>query len=319
MKLDGLQEVHSRDVEGETCASTGARLSASIAEALAQQRGTLIAVEPGVAEDCNPEAVHEFRVAIRRARSLLKILPDLVEIKPPGRLRENFTWIARIAGRQRDYDVLLAELAHRADRLDLDETAREFIAKRLHSSRDVAHRRLLRALGSGRYKRLKTEWFNLIGQLRSYPRGQVDLTATVEDVVLRDFHALCRHARKIRQKGASRQLHELRKECKQLRYVIESFVPLWKRDAMTDVISHLRRLQDDLGSYCDLLTQKTLLNEFVTTTRQTATSNSIKTWLHDVNRRVGHRRDKSIDRCHRFGRKRQGCINKKTFGSSEAL
>jgi CHAD domain-containing protein len=312
VKLETSQEFSARDTEMQRSLSTSVGLSLCVADVLAQQRGMLIAVELGVVEDRNTEAVHEFRVAIRRARSLLKVLPDLAGIEPSNRLRDDFTWIARVAGLQRDFDVLLAEIDRRSRRLEFDETTRESMARRLHASRNVAHQRLLRALASARYKRLKTDWSMLIDQLRNQPHGDRAFTDAVAKVVRCDFDALCRHARKLRQKGARRQLHELRKECKQLRYVIESFAHLWPRESLANVIEYLRNLQDDLGKYCDLQTQKALLSE-LSEFKNKAMSDGIRTWLRDVNRRLGRSRDKSINRCHRFGRKRQCRVGSSTF------
>ena len=46
-------------------------------------------------------------------------------------------------------------------------------------------------------------------------------------------------------------LHDLRKRCKELRYALEFFAPLYQADAYGAVLSDLKRLQDCLGEFQD--------------------------------------------------------------------
>ena len=62
---------------------------------------------PGVIEDIDSEFLHDFRIALRRTRSLLslysKILPDLVV----DHFRNEFRWITQATNKVRDCDVYL--------------------------------------------------------------------------------------------------------------------------------------------------------------------------------------------------------------------
>src|SRR5690606_35611354 len=55
------------------------------------------------------------------------------------------------------------------------------------------------------------------------------------------------------------QVHELRIECKKLRYLMEFFGPVFPQDDFTAVLKPLKRLQDSLGWFNDYAVQQTKL------------------------------------------------------------
>jgi len=59
-------------------------------------------------------------------------------------------------------------------------------------------------------------------------------------------------------------LHELRKTCKKLRYLMEFFRPLYPRPQMPALIRSLKVLQDNLGEFQDLEVQQHALHDFET-------------------------------------------------------
>jgi len=56
-------------------------------------------------------------------------------------------------------------------------------------------------------------------------------------------------------------LHDLRIECKKLRYLLEFFYTLYPPDQLDKIIMQLKRLQDNLGDFNDLLIQQQSLKE----------------------------------------------------------
>jgi CHAD domain-containing protein len=59
----------------------------------------------------------------------------------------------------------------------------------------------------------------------------------------------------IKKSSPALKLHSLRKSCKILRYLLESFSQLYDSADMTKLINTLKELQDNLGSYNDLHVQ----------------------------------------------------------------
>jgi len=58
------------------------------------------------------------------------------------------------------------------------------------------------------------------------------------------------------------ELHELRKTCKKLRYLMEFFVPLFPRQEIQALIGVLKKFQDNLGEIQDLRVQQESLTIF---------------------------------------------------------
>ena len=57
-------------------------------------------------------------------------------------------------------------------------------------------------------------------------------------------------------------LHDLRKRCKELRYALEFFAPLYPADSYGAVLADLKRLQDCLGEFQDAEVQRMELHAF---------------------------------------------------------
>jgi CHAD domain-containing protein len=59
-----------------------------------------------------------------------------------------------------------------------------------------------------------------------------------------------------------KSLHQLRIECKKLRYLLEFFSSLFVTDDIAPLIKSLRRLQDNLGDFHDACVQQEALHAF---------------------------------------------------------
>jgi CHAD domain-containing protein len=66
---------------------------------------------PSAEEPADDEAIHDYRVALRRLRTLLAALAPLFEKRPLGRGREGLRRLAHTAGAVRDEEVLAETLA----------------------------------------------------------------------------------------------------------------------------------------------------------------------------------------------------------------
>ena len=76
--------------------------------------GILVANEPGVRANLDTEFLHDFRVAVRRTRSLLRQIRDVFPPDAVQHFSTEFAWVGRLTGPPRDIDVLV--LALRGDR-----------------------------------------------------------------------------------------------------------------------------------------------------------------------------------------------------------
>ena len=71
----------------------------------------MCASEQGVKDQINPEFLHDYRIAVRRTRSLLGQMKKVI---PPDKLKvfgEEYTWLSTLTGPARDCDVMLMKFS----------------------------------------------------------------------------------------------------------------------------------------------------------------------------------------------------------------
>lgn len=221
----------------------------------------------GTRADLDSEFLHDLRVATRRTRSALgqvkQVLPDAVVAD----FRERFGWLGQVTGPTRDLDVFLLELPHyRASlpRAMADDLAPlETHLRALHAREQ---KRLRRELGSERMSSLLRGWRSVLeqGEATGQPGWFADLP--VERVAASRIWKMYRKVRKAgrhaARHGSAEDLHELRKDCKKLRYLIEFFRSLYPADEIKGLVRALKDLLDDLGDFQDLQVQADRLREF---------------------------------------------------------
>lgn len=115
----------------------------------------LVAHDPGIRLDEDPEDVHQARVATRRLRSDLRTFRAFLPADWNAETREELGWLADALGRTRDADVLLERLHRQMESLETrDAAAAGAIIGRLVEDRARDRDALLAILNSERYGRL---------------------------------------------------------------------------------------------------------------------------------------------------------------------
>jgi CHAD domain-containing protein len=71
-----------------------------------------------------------------------------------------------------------------------------------------------------------------------------------------------KRGRRIDVESPPEALHDLRKRCKELRYLLEFFASLYEQRAHTRVVGELKRLQDNLGEFQDAESQRHLVQRY---------------------------------------------------------
>jgi CHAD domain-containing protein len=221
----------------------------------------------GVLEDLDSEFLHDFRVAVRRTRSALGQLKRVLPPEQIGGFRGEFKWLGDITGPTRDLDVYLLELPRyraalpEALRRDLDPLER-FLAERQREE----HARLAQGLRSKRYERLTREWEVFLDRPRvdqaSAPDGPREVRLVASRRIARAHRRVMAIGGDAGADADAQLLHRLRIECKKLRYLLEFFSSLYPRDEIGPFVRKLKKLQDTLGTFNDLDTQRQSLATF---------------------------------------------------------
>ena len=219
---------------------------------LANLADTIEANRPGTIDDIDEEFLHELRVAVRRTRSVLtegkRVLPD--EVREAQ--REAFGELGQQTGPARDLDVYVAGWDAYVAPLGLTgDPGLEKVRREIERRRVIAHRELSDVLRSDRCRAMIERWRVWLAEpaLPADPRqllGPVvaDRIEKAQDKVLLD-------GRKITPASPGERLHDLRKDAKKLRYLLECFGSLLPADERKAFVAQLKDLQDNLGAHQD--------------------------------------------------------------------
>jgi CHAD domain-containing protein len=231
--------------------------------------------EAGVRADWDSEFLHDFRVAVRRTRSFLSQVKGVFPSQRVDRFGREFAWLQGLTGPTRDMDVyLLAFDGFKAELPGEQGEDLEPFRAFLRRHKAAEHGRLIQGLDSSRYTRLKRDWRAFLAAAPPVSSTLDHAMEPIRVVASRRIRRMERRAldegRAIGPDSPAEALHELRKTCKKLRYLMEFFRSLYPREAIAGLIKELKRLQDNLGEFQDLQVQQEALARFIEAMRAEA-------------------------------------------------
>ena len=213
---------------------------------------------PPALADAHAEFLHDYRVAIRRARSVLHEMRGVFAPEDLERVRSSFKWLQNQTGATRDLDVYLEEfdqlraLAPEAMQADLEP-----LEPLLHERHRKARAAMEAALTGGRARALHDEWANVLGVLvleseTNRPDAARPIGTLAAKRIRKVHRRMVKMGAAITPDSAPEQYHELRKKGKELRYLLELFAAeLFDPDVVTPMIKVLKGMQDVLGRHQD--------------------------------------------------------------------
>lgn len=189
-------------------------------------------------------ALKQMRVATRRMRATWRLFEGAYDRREQRRYVGELRRVARRLGAVRDMDVLLESTPDERQLAPLADAWRE--------RRAAAWRRLLAMLDSAAYAAFVEHYGAFTRSPGLAPGGLAErrlldvagsrVWAAYERVRAHDAHIGT---------GDVAALHALRIDAKRLRYAIETFADLLPREAASDLIARLTRVQDHLGALND--------------------------------------------------------------------
>jgi CHAD domain-containing protein len=225
--------------------------------------GILLANEPGLRANLDTEFLHDFRVAVRRTRSMLGQIrhvfpPDVVQ-----HFSTEFSWIGRLTGPPRDMDVLV--LALRERQAEVSAADMEGLVACLGQTQQHEHERLARALDSDRYQKLLSDWKAFLERpVNSEPEVQNagrPLAAVVSRRAWRLSRRIASAVETIDEHAATERLHEVRIDAKKLRYLVDVTPGFYDASDLECILGALKKLQRVLGDFNDAHVQERRLHE----------------------------------------------------------
>ncbi len=222
--------------------------------------------EEGIRHDLDVEFLHDLRVAVRRTRVLLGQMKEALATPQFVHYRNEFAWLGAMTGPVRDLDVHLSGYPRYAawagERAD-DLAPLQALLRR---ERSLERRRLLELLASPRYRNLKSSWRRLL-DCEAGPEwtdGDAGIAVSIASAeMVRDRHdKVLKRGARLDAETPDADFHELRKDCKKLRYTMECFAGQFPAEALRPLIKALKGLQDNLGEYQDLCVHRDSLRAY---------------------------------------------------------
>jgi CHAD domain-containing protein len=236
--------------------------SAAMAMVLSALLDTLEANVNGTVRDIDTEFLHDLRIAVRRTRSALKLAGDALPDGVAGRFRPEFKWLGDLTTPTRDLDVYLLGFPDMAASL-VAATAEELepFHDYLRRSRVAERRKLVRGLRSARFARLSVQWRDALTAAAA-TRTRPSVARLAASRIARAHRRVLRDGNAITATSPPESLHELRKRCKELRYLLEFFGSLYDPGEQWRAVRELKALQDCLGEFQDTQVQHEELRTF---------------------------------------------------------
>jgi CHAD domain-containing protein len=279
---------------------------------------------PGTLEDVDSEFLHDLRVAVRRTRALQRELRGVFAPEPLRVFRDGFKELQRITGPTRDLDVQLLEFDELAQGLPADVAGDVGPLRLLLEDHLVVERRVMvRALRAERTRALLDNWSDFLDELeRSDVAAGPDAGRPVGDVVgpriLKVYGRMVKMGGAIDDDTPAEALHELRKQGKELRYLLEFFSSLYAADVVKPMVTSLKALQDVLGRFQDREVQAELLrslgDEIAALQGGAAALMAMGVLVQRLGEDQAHAREQFAERFELFAAKSQRKLAERTFG-----
>ena len=228
--------------------------------------------EPGIIADHDSEFLHDYRVALRKIRSVVSLFTGVYSPGQAADLKARFSALMSVTGRLRDLDVYLIERPRYVQMVpDSLRPGVDLLFDHFAKERRGAHDALCRHLRSETYDAEITALHDLFATPHErLDRGdEADHPARdyAQQLIRKRYRKVRKIARAIDSDTPDAEIHRLRIQCKKLRYLMEFFAPLFGQSDMTRLIKALKKLQDNLGDFNDsVVQQKALSSVFGTLT-----------------------------------------------------
>lgn len=243
------------------------RSDATAKQILLSLLNTLEVNVDGCKANLDSEFLHDLRVATRRSRSAMGQIKGVFDEEELEPFKKGFAWLGKVTGPTRDMDVYLIKFdgyqqsLPKKIRPDL-EPFRDFLMQQ-HKK---AHSELVRKLNSPHFRKLMKEWRQWLEEPVPKVAFQPNAVRPVADLadqrIFKVYKRVLKDGKAIKSDSPPDLLHDLRKDCKKLRYLMEFFQSLYPKPEIQGLIKQLKVLLDNLGDFQDLQVQAESIEAF---------------------------------------------------------
>ncbi len=222
--------------------------------------------ETGIKEDIDTEFLHDYRICMRKIRSVLSLLKGIYPEEKTAELKALFARYCDATNRLRDLDVYL--LAREQYTQTLPEALRPPLQEVFHNfARDRRRvlRTVIRDLDSTDYRATIDKVEKFFSAPTAIPETEVSREPAgplIAKRIYKRYKQILKIERALGSGTADEVLHKVRIHCKKLRYLIEFFSELLPGGETEQIEKQLRRLQTCLGVFNDCSVQQRALLQY---------------------------------------------------------
>lgn len=241
------------EVPAELALEPADSLALAARKILARQAFLMNAHRPGTLAGRDPEALHDLRVASRRARAALRLLRSALPAEQVDTWRGELRWLGGLSGLARDLDVFVDRVKRHLQEVGADPAVRRPLLEAPRAERRRARSALGLALESPRMAAL-TRGLLELPQPPPEPREGVWAEGSARELAPGLIRTPLRRLRAWRRRRpdwlTAGELHAIRIAGKRARYALEFFAELLDGDLRVH-LKELVALQDCLGAHQD--------------------------------------------------------------------
>lgn len=225
---------------------------------------------PGMMADIDSEFLHDFRVALRRTRSLLQLVKGVHPQRDVARFKKELGDVMRSTNRLRDLDVYLLEQDAYAALLPPNlRPGLEIFFRDLARERTQVYQQFKQDFQSASVKRKLKAWESFLSRRANKPSaecpdGEAPVDVLARRLLRKRFNRIIKDGRKITDRTPDDAVHELRIQFKKLRYLLEFFRSLFDGRELDFLIKRSRKMQNVLGDFNDVCVQQQTITNFLT-------------------------------------------------------
>lgn len=226
-------------------------------------------LEKGLSLGQDPECNHQYRVTLRRIRSLSLLLKDMLSPFELKIITPHLKVLMKQTNLLRDLDVLMIDKPRYMTMLPEHKASLESVFAVIEARQCNEQQRVSHWLNSHAYRSTTVIVENSLLRAQHYDL-RTDHPSPLKyanQKIVNQFNKVNRASKKIAEDSEDSIIHSLRIKCKALRYLLESFSALYSADQHKENVKHLKFLQDQLGDFNDTSTQI----DFFTHLRKTST------------------------------------------------
>lgn len=258
-----LQEVTCDESVDQPQLDPAESASDAIISLLSVATDEMVAHTEGLIEDIDTEFLHQYRVNLRKIRSLLKESRSVIDAEELQPHLAVFRRLSALTTPVRDYDVHLLMVDDWSRRHHENALADQLdpLKKLIERKRKRAWNSLVLFLQSEDYQLALTSWQRYLRAV-SQPDKMITVRELAAKRIQKCYRALLRDGRKLDKASPDEAFHDLRLDMKRLRYLLEYFAPIFPTHDYALIFKQARTLQAVLGDFHDITVQKSVLMHY---------------------------------------------------------